>query len=122
MTMYLATLFALSQFPRKLNLNLPQLPLDRNLTPLGLDDTQIPIEHDACQSPLAAPSKFRSALWSPLHLALANGHTDVAQLPLHHGARVDVVNDRQQTLLDRAAAEGKVEVVVSSALSLSPSS
>jgi hypothetical protein len=36
MTTYLAMLFALSQFLRKLNLDPPQLPLDRNLAPLGL--------------------------------------------------------------------------------------
>jgi len=39
-------------------------------------------------------------LWHLLHLALANGHFQVAQLLIQHGARVDMFNDKGETPFD----------------------
>ena len=49
-------------------------------------------------------------LWSPLHLASANGHLKIAELLVQRGASVDIFNEKQETPLYQAARNGKVAI------------
>ena len=48
---------------------------------------------------------------TPLHLAAANGHADLAALLVDKGALLGVRDDREDTPLQAAAREGRWEVV-----------
>jgi ankyrin repeat protein len=49
-------------------------------------------------------------LWSPLHLATANGHLKVVEFLIQRGASIDVFNDKQETPLFQAVRDGKVAI------------
>lgn len=48
---------------------------------------------------------------TPLHLACAKGHKEVAELLIFHGARIDAREWRDETPLHWASQEGHIEVV-----------
>jgi len=41
----------------------------------------------------ASLSAVNQSGWTPLHVAASNGHSDVCQLLLDHGARIDAVTN-----------------------------
>jgi len=51
--------------------------------------------------------------WSPLHLASARGHLDVAELLVQRGASIDVFDDKQEIPSYMIVKNGKVTIAVS---------
>ena len=64
---------------------------------------------DMLNLPGQGPNIQRDELWSPLHLASANGHLKIAKLLVQRGASVDV-NDKQETPHYQAVSNGIVAI------------
>ena len=49
--------------------------------------------------------------WTPIHLAIINGHKDIVKILANKACNLDVVDPNGLTLIQRAAKQGNLEIV-----------